>query len=95
MLHNKLAEFNELDIPSLDTFSCPMVYPFYTRSLHIRNLLIDNNVFVATYWPNVFSWVDTDSIEYKFVNHIIPLPIDQRYDAQDMKIITDLLNICK
>ena len=95
MLHNKLAEFNELDIPSLDTFACPMVYPFYTRSLHIRNLLIDNNVFVATYWPNVFSWVDTDSIEYKFVNHIIPLPIDQRYDAQDMKIITDLLNISK
>lgn len=95
MLHNKLAEFNELDIPSLDTFSCPMVYPFYTRSLHIRNLLIDNNVFVASYWPNVFSWVDTDSIEYKFVNHIIPLPIDQRYDAQDMKIIIDLLNICK
>lgn len=46
-LHTHLASTNELVIPSLDTFSCPMVYPYYTKNSELRKQLIAKQVFVA------------------------------------------------
>ena len=62
-----------------------MVYPFMTDDESLRGRLIQNKVFVARYWPNVLEWCQEDELEYKFATHIISLPIDQRYDEEDMK----------
>lgn len=86
-LHTHLAESNELNIPNIDTFVCPMVYPYYTKNSDLRKRLILNQVFVATYWPNVFEWCKEGDIEYNLCRDIIPVPIDQRYDEEDMKRI--------
>lgn len=80
---------NQFQLPSIDSFTCPMVYPFMTDDDSLRGRLIRNKVFVARYWPNVLEWCSEDEIEYKLATQIIPLPIDQRYSEEDMnKIIT-------
>lgn len=69
----------------------PMVYPYYTTDKSLRNHLITNKVFVATYWPNVLEWCSPEDTEYVLCNHILPLPIDQRYDEKDMDRIIELM----
>jgi len=91
MLHNALGKSNGLQIPDMNSFSCPMVYPYITEDSTLRQRLIDNKVFVATYWPNVFDWCSDDSIEFNFAKYIIPLPIDQRYTEEDMERIIAII----
>lgn len=92
LLHTHLSVSNELQISSLDSFSCPMVYPYYNKDLELRKRLISNQVFVATYWPNVFEWTRERDIEYELSKNIIPIPIDQRYDDKDMMRIVEIIN---
>lgn len=91
LLHTHLAASNELRIPSLDSISCPMVYPYYTENSELRKRLISNQVFVATYWPNVFEWTKEGDIEYDLCKNIIPIPIDQRYGEEDMMRIIETI----
>lgn len=92
ILHTHLSSSNELHMPSLDSFSCPMVYPYYTKDPEVRKHLISNQVFVATYWPNVLEWCKEGDLEYELCKNIIPIPIDQRYGDKDMKRIVEIIN---
>lgn len=83
-LNNALGEKNQLQLPSMDSFTCPMVYPFMSDDESLRGRLIQNKVFVARYWPNVLEWCSKDEVEYKLATHIIPLPIDHRYGKREM-----------
>jgi hypothetical protein len=93
-LHKYLGEQNDLDI-SLDDLNGPMVYPFMIKDKILRQHLITNKIFVATYWPNVLEWCREGDLEYKMTKYILPLPIDQRYGFKEMgkiiKIIKELL----
>ena len=78
-------------IPSLDSFACPMVYPYYSDDPTLKQRLIAEKIFVATYWPNVMEWCSYDDIEYKLATRIIPLPIDHRYGMKDMRRIINTI----
>jgi len=93
-LHKKLSKFNEIKI-DICKESIPMVYPFLTSSLNLKQMLIENKIFVATYWPNVLNWVNKDSIEYKYASEIIFIPIDQRYTLTEINNIVNLLKTKK
>lgn len=90
-LHNILHISNKLTIPSLESFACPMVYPYMTDDDSLRVRLIENKVFVATYWPNVFQWVKETDVEYYLTKNIIPIPVDQRYGKEDMERIIKII----
>ena len=92
-LHEKLGKANRLSIGEIGkNFVCPMVYPYYTSGEGLRKRLIDNKVFVATYWPNVLEWCRNGELEADLCKHIIPIPIDQRYGREDMERIIGLIN---
>lgn len=91
-LHEALGSSNRLILPDLSDFECPMVYPYLSENEDLRKTLIDNNIFVATYWPNIFEWCSPDTLEYYFAGHILPLPIDQRYGSDDMQRIINTIN---
>ena len=74
-LNNVLREKNHLQLPLMDSFTCPMVYPFMTNDEFLRGRLIQNKIFVARYWPNVLEWCKEDELENKLVNQIILLVI--------------------
>ena len=69
-----------------------MIYPYVSAGgPRLRKKLIDNKVFVAKYWPNVDEWAGGEATETWMANHILPLPIDQRYGEEDMKRIVTLI----
>lgn len=90
-LHQVLGATNMLDIPDVKNFVCPLVYPYRTHDSKLRAKLISNNIFVATYWPNVLRWCNPDSIEYILTQEIIPIPIDQRYGKKEMDFIISMI----
>lgn len=91
-LNKFLAKTNKIKIPDMDTFICPMVYPYCTNDSGLKQRLIMNNIFVATYWPNVLECCDELSIEHHLAESIVCLPIDQRYDNKDMNLILSFIN---
>lgn len=86
MLHEAFGSINELNLPKMETFECPMVYPLLIKHDSLRKKLISNKIFVASYWPGVEGEVETYLQKY-----LLPLPIDQRYEADDMRKIIKII----
>jgi len=90
-LHNNLKSINKLQIGNIKDFKCPLVYPLLTDNADLKKKLIENKIYVATYWPNVLEWCKKDDFEYYLTNQLIALPIDQRYGINEMKKILELI----
>ena len=91
-LHTQLQEINQLNL-NFDLNTPAMIYPLIINNGHlIKEKLIQNKIFVATYWPNVKEWVDKKSVEMNFVNNLLCLPIDQRYSISDMTNIVKTIH---
>lgn len=92
-LHDFLSKYNDLQIDTA-MINSPMVYPFLHSSSKIRDKLIENKIYTATYWPNVFQWTTKKMWENYLSAHLIPLPIDHRYNHSDMKrVISNLKHL--
>lgn len=89
-LHNVLCDSNHLSITLTDD-AVPMVYPYMVAKEGLREKLIENKIFVARYWPNVLDWTEKGSVEYLLTEQMLPLPIDQRYDEEDMKKLIEII----
>lgn len=90
-LHSYLKSVNELDL-NIDLDSSAMIYPFLIKNGNkIKNYLIKNKVFVATYWPEVCKFLDANGLEMYLCENLICIPIDQRYDENDMERIINLI----
>jgi hypothetical protein len=82
-LHSELKDMNRL---KFSVESAGMSYPLLT-SLEMLHKLIKAKVYIGIYWPNVIRHAPKESIEYDMALNLISLPIDQRYDINDMKEI--------
>jgi hypothetical protein len=75
----------------------PFIYPLMVNDKNLRTYLIKYKIFVPKYWDEALERENITTIEKDFVNKIIPLPIDQRYNLDDMKrivqVIKDKLNV--
>ena len=89
-LHDNLSSSNTLSV-DLERKNVPMVYPFLSDDINLRKKLIDNKVYVASYWPNVQSWCNAESLENTLSQLLLPLPIDQRYSIDEMNFIVSVL----
>jgi hypothetical protein len=90
-LHAQLSGRNELQLECAPD-EVPMVYPFLIDQPDIRQKLIQQKIFVATYWPNVYEWAQPDSFDYYLTRNMVPLPIDHRYNLDDMQYLVHTLN---
>lgn len=75
----------------------PFAYPFYSPDAPmLKKKLAENRIFVPTYWNNVIGEAPKDSAAYDLAAHILPLPIDQRYQKEDMEqLISAFTNLLK
>ena len=91
-LHAQLGNTNQLSI-NLQDRDIPMVYPYKTSDETLRNRLIDQQIYVAKYWP-IADGCDCMRSQHaqQAAASIIPLPIDQRYNEEDMKRIIKIIN---
>lgn len=78
---------------SLDNIEVPMIYPFLSDDLNLRTRLLKNRVYTPQYWPNVLRWTSKNSLEYKLTTETVFLPIDQRYDLNDMDRMLQIIGI--
>lgn len=89
-LSKHLKDINKLHF-DLDSDQVPMVYPFFSDNLDLRKRLIENKIYTSQYWKSVDDLVTQDSIEYKLTNHLVHLPIDQRYDEANLNKILKII----
>lgn len=71
----------------LDKDAVPMVYPYLTDDATLRQRLIDNRIYVATYWANI----DDQQQGYEAIlkNNLIPIPINQRVEDIKYRILNN------
>lgn len=88
-LENNLSKLNSLEI-NMENIICPMIYPLLIENgKELREQLINNNIFIAQYWPGILQNIRQDSFESKLIQNLIP--IDQRYDINDMQYILKVI----
>lgn len=84
-LHDRLGGINKL---ALTVPEGAFMYPLYLENgAEVKKALCAAKIFVPTLWGDVFESCDENSLEYDYAKNIVPLPIDQRYDSEDMDII--------
>jgi len=89
-LHKHLEAANLFKFDIADD-CVPMVYPFLHNARDLKVHLIQKKIFVATYWPNVFKWTNKKMYENYLARCLVPLPIDHRYNLQDMFYMLTIL----
>lgn len=89
-LHNKLKNINQLAI-RLTSFMYPLMIEDGNR---IRKALQQQKIYIPTLWPSVFEITDQEDIEYRMAENILPLPIDQRYNVDEMEYMVKEIMKC-
>lgn len=88
-LNNKLRGVNKLH---LKVPYGAFMYPLYLENgEEVKQKLIQKKIYVPTLWSDVFELADNCSIEYKYAKNIVLLPIDQRYNTDDMEYMMEEL----
>ena len=87
-LHNKLKKYQKLEIPKNLTFMYPL---FIDNAEKVREHLISKKIYIPKLWPDIIKNEKLNEVEEKYINNILPLPIDQRYNKKDMNIIIEYL----
>ena len=55
----------------------------------VRKKLQENKIYISKLWPEFEKNENViDEFEKNLANNILPIPCDQRYNANDMKLIT-------
>ena len=74
---------------SLSEDAIPMVYPYWNdKSFLLKKQLQEQRIYTATYWSNI---ADSNMVEGRLKNQLLPLPIDQRYGEEDMNQIIEII----
>ncbi|WP_157418035.1 hypothetical protein [Aequorivita capsosiphonis] len=90
-LHREFCSVNKLKLLVLKD-EVPLCYPLLlTNGSDIKQKLIDNKIYVPTYWPNVLEWTTPNSFEYNLTKNLLCLPLDQRYGNLEMLKIINVL----
>ncbi len=86
-LHNRFKSINKLNLTVPEG---AFMYPLYIENgAEIRKRLQGEKIYIPTLWPDVFEICNTEQLEYDMAMNILPLPVDQRYNIDDMERIVD------
>ena len=90
MLDNALGPLNGM---RLRAPAGAFMYPLYLGACaqDVRCRLIDEGVYVPMLWPGVSKRCLEGSAAIRYSEGILPLPIDQRYGADDMEYLANLV----
>ena len=92
-MHQRLKESNKL-AAWIDgaKITCPMVYPYWVeKGAAVRKRLAQQNIYTATYWPNVLEWVKSNALEFELTKNIVCIPVDHRVALKDINKIAGLI----
>lgn len=84
ILHEILGKLNLFIFEDMEEEDIPFAYPFLPADLFDKSLLYSSNIFVPTLWADALDREITTEFETKLSKNLLPLPIDERYDDEDM-----------
>lgn len=80
--------FSDMNCLALRKPDGAFMYPLMTEGAQcVRQKLIENNIFVPCLWPDMADDLPEESVAWSLAEGILPLPIDQRYGREEMKLI--------
>lgn len=101
VIDKRYANYNYLDtifteqhlFPPEPCDECvPMVYPVLLNKPPNRQMFVDHDVFIPTFWTDVKDRRHPGfEIEKLLTAHLLPLPIDHRYNLGDMERMVRLI----
>jgi dTDP-4-amino-4,6-dideoxygalactose transaminase len=97
-LHSNLKFVNEWSVFNKNQSEVPLCYPFLVKNGgDLKKHLIHKNIYIPTYWHEIEKHMNSScEVEKYFINNLVCLPIDQRYNKDDMlyilKIVKDFIN---
>lgn len=80
-IHQGLKDIQLLDIP-LDHI-VPYAYPLLLKC-GIHEKLVREKIYVPILWKHLLTDTNKNSVEYQYARNIMILPIDQRYEFEDL-----------
>ena len=87
-----LGSINEFKISNPEY--APMTYPLLVKSEGLRYGLVSKKIYVPQWWKAVISDPRSNKWEKYLSQYLIPLPIDQRYEKQDIEYVAQsVLNL--
>lgn len=85
VLHEALGQKNRLSFDAnTDT---PSVYPYLCSDVDLRARLLENKIYISRFWKHVLTNELANNFEKDLTEYLIPLPIDQRYEREDMEYL--------
>lgn len=89
-LHQHLGKWNILPQPVIEG-AAPLCYPFLVRTEVDRQALAKELIFLPRYWQEVLTRNNDAvfSVERNLARHLLPLPVDQRYEEHEMDWLAD------
>lgn len=92
-LNSAFSNINKLSFDK-DRINGPMTYPLLLENNNIKEELINKKIYIPTYWKEVMNRTKKDDFGNYLTRKMLPLPIDQRYNLEDMdKIINEIFNL--
>lgn len=86
-LHGNLADTNRLKVREVEG---PYMYPYYCEDgARVRKALQAKKIYISMLWPTIPE--ESSDEEKDLAVNILPLPVDQRYTAEDMQYMLDEL----
>lgn len=91
-LLGNINELNSSDSINIEAPNyAPMVYPLLLKNNELRRKLVSNSIYVPQWWKKVQEDDLSNQWERYISEYLLPLPIDQRYDKEDMKYIANFI----
>ena len=90
VLKEHLDPLNRM-IVDLEETSVPFCYPFWTGNPELRNALIDQKIWVPIFWPQLLEDEHVSYWDRRAAMNIIPLPIDQFCNQEQMLRIVSVI----
>ena len=85
--HQLLGIYNDFDVMKFFDSTCvPMVYPLLIFNETLMNVLKEKQIYTGRWWAHVIknNMISEQMVEFKMSKFMLPLPIDQRYDFEDI-----------
>lgn len=89
-IDSMLNKTNELKL-ELEEDTVPLIYPYLTANIRLREKLIENHIYISRFWKCVLSNPLANEFEKKLAEYLIPLPLDQRYEEEEIINMTNLV----
>lgn len=89
---NNFISYNEglkdINLLKIRNIEGAYTYPLYLENAQeLREKMIRERIYISLLWPNVTSGIDENDMALEYSKNILPLPCDQRMNAEDIERI--------